>query len=202
VGGNAEKTVPIIAPYGDDPIGAGLAASLAHPGGNVTGFVAYTGPEFEAKRLQLLKEAVPNATRIAFLGMKQVWDSPAGQAVQDAARMLGIKLIHVEHAPDNYAGAFAQLSRDRPDALFVAYHPVNYANRELIAQFAGRRPHVLFCQHDRSVPSRRLSNGYLECTLTESYSDRAADEVRVLDQPQDGQNPRARDSREGPRPRR
>jgi putative tryptophan/tyrosine transport system substrate-binding protein len=133
------RTVPIIAPYGDDPIGAGLAASLAHPGGNVTGFVAYTGPEFEAKRLQLLKEAVPNATRIAFLGMKQVWDSPAGQAVQDAARILGIKLIHVEHAPDNYAGAFAQLSRDRPDALFVAYHPVNYANRELIAQFAAEQ---------------------------------------------------------------
>jgi putative tryptophan/tyrosine transport system substrate-binding protein len=133
------KTVRIIAPYGDDPIGAGLAASLAHPGGNVTGFVAYTGPEFETKRLQLLKEAVPNASRIAFLGMKQVWDSPAGRAVQDAARMIGLELIHVEHAPDSYVQAFARLTRDRPDALFVAYHPVNYANRELIAQFAAEQ---------------------------------------------------------------
>ena len=133
------KTVPIIAPYGDDPVGAGLVVSLARPGGNVTGFVAYTSPEFETKRLQLLKEAVPNATRIAFLGMKQVWDSPAGQAVQDAARMLGLTLIHVEHAPDSYAHAFAQMTRDRPDALFVAYHPVNYANRQLIAEFAAKQ---------------------------------------------------------------
>jgi putative ABC transport system substrate-binding protein len=132
------KTVPIVAPYGDDPVGAGLAASLAHPGGNVTGFVAYTGPDFEAKRLQLLKQAVPNATRIAFLGMKQVWESPVGLQLQDAARMLGLTLIHVEHAPDSYADAFARIARDRPDGLFVAYHPVNYANRKLIAEFAAK----------------------------------------------------------------
>jgi putative tryptophan/tyrosine transport system substrate-binding protein len=130
------KTVPIIEPYSDDPIRAGLAVSLAHPGGNVTGFVAYTGPEFETKRLELLKDAVPNAVRIAFLGMNQVWESAAGQAVQDAARTLGLQLIHVGHAPDSYTQAFARLTRDRPDALIVAYHPVNYANRELIAQFA------------------------------------------------------------------
>jgi putative ABC transport system substrate-binding protein len=133
------KTVPIISPYGDDPVGAGLVGSLAHPGGNVTGFVAYTGPEFETKRLQLLKEAIPNASRIAFLGMKQVWESPAAQQLQDAARMLGVTLIHVEHAPDSYAEAFAVLTRDRPDALFVAYHPVNYANRQLITEFAAKQ---------------------------------------------------------------
>src|SRR3984893_6949142 len=63
------NTVPIISPYADDPVGAGLVASLAHPGGNVTGFLAYTGPEFETKRLQLLKEAVPKAIRVAFLAM-------------------------------------------------------------------------------------------------------------------------------------
>ena len=72
------KTVPIISPYGDDPVGAGLVASLAHPGGNVTGFLAYTGPEFETKRLQLLKEAVPKAIRIAFLAMKEIWGRPRG----------------------------------------------------------------------------------------------------------------------------
>jgi putative ABC transport system substrate-binding protein len=66
------KTVPIVSPYGDDPVGAGLVASLAHPGGNVTGFLAYTGPEFETKRLQLLKEAVPKAIRIAFLAMNEI----------------------------------------------------------------------------------------------------------------------------------
>jgi putative tryptophan/tyrosine transport system substrate-binding protein len=130
------KTVPIISPYGDDPVGAGLVASLALPGGNVTGFLAYTGPEFETKRLQLLKEALPNATSIAYLAMKQVWESPTGKQAEDAARMLGLRLIHVEHAPDSYTGAFALIVRDRPDALLVAYHPVNYANRQLIVEFA------------------------------------------------------------------
>jgi putative tryptophan/tyrosine transport system substrate-binding protein len=129
------KSVPIVSPAGYDPVGAGLVANLAHPGGNVTGFVEYTGPEFEAKRLQLLKEAVPNAIRIAFLGMNDVWKGPAAQAVRDAAAMLGVMLIHVEHAPNNYAGAFALMTRDRPDALYVAYHPSNYANRRLIAHF-------------------------------------------------------------------
>jgi putative tryptophan/tyrosine transport system substrate-binding protein len=129
------KSVPIVSPYGDDPIRAGLAESLAHPGGNVTGFLAYTGPEFEAKRLQLLKEAVPKAIRVAFLGMKDVWEDPAAQAVRDAAAMLGVMLIHVEYTPNNYADAFALMTRDRPDALFVAYHPSNYANRQLIADF-------------------------------------------------------------------
>ena len=87
----------------------------------------------------MLKEAVPHATRIAFLGMKQVWESPVGQQVKDAARILGLTLIHVEHAPDNYADAFALMTRDRPDGLFVAYHPVNYANRQLIAEFAANK---------------------------------------------------------------
>src|SRR6202047_4592518 len=130
------KTVPIISPYGDDPVGAGLVASLAHPGGNVTGFLAYTGPEFESKRLQLLKEAVPKAVRVAFLGMKSVWEGPAGQAVRDAAPLQGVTLIHVEHTPNNYADAFALMTSDRPDALFVAYHASNYVNIQLVADFA------------------------------------------------------------------
>ena len=133
------KTVPIISPYGDDPVGAGLVASLAHPGGNVTGFLAYTGPEFETKRLELLKEAVPKAIRIAFLAMKDIWEGPVGQALRDAAPTLGVTVIHVEHAPYSYAEAFARMTREPPDALFVAYHPVNYANRQLIADFAAQQ---------------------------------------------------------------
>ena len=86
------KTVPIISPYGDDPVGAGLVGSLAHPGGNVTGFVAYTDFEFETKRLQLLKEALPGVARVAYLAMKQVWESPAGKQAQRAARMLSLTL--------------------------------------------------------------------------------------------------------------
>src|SRR5262249_1004648 len=80
------KTVPIVSPYGDDPVGAGLVASLARPGGDGTGVCALTGPRLGTKRLQLLKEAVPNAARVAFLGMKDIWEGPVGQQVRGVAR--------------------------------------------------------------------------------------------------------------------
>ena len=70
--------------------------------------------------------------------MKQVWESPAARQVQDVARALGLRLVHVEHAPDSYVDAFALMTRDRPDALFVAYHPVNYA-KQLISEFAAKQ---------------------------------------------------------------
>jgi putative ABC transport system substrate-binding protein len=139
------KTIPIVVPTMFDPIKDGLVASLAHPGGNVTGFLEYTGPEFDTKRLQLLKDAVPKAVRVAFLGMKDVWEGAAAQAVRDAAVMLGVTLTFAEHTPNNYADAFALITRDRPDALFVAYHPNIYAHRQLIADFAlGQRIPAIF----------------------------------------------------------
>jgi putative ABC transport system substrate-binding protein len=130
------KSVPIVMSNSDDPVGAGLVASLARPGGNITGLTGNTGPEFESKRLELLKEAVPDAIRVAFLGTKEVWEGREGQEVQAAARMLGVTLVHAKHAPDRYADAFALMTRDRPNALFVARHPANYVNRQLIADFA------------------------------------------------------------------
>ena len=72
------KSVPIVMPDSDDPVAAGLVASLARPGGNVTGFMGYTGPEFEAKRLELLKHALPGASRVAYLAMKDVWQGQRG----------------------------------------------------------------------------------------------------------------------------
>jgi putative ABC transport system substrate-binding protein len=115
---------------------AGIVASLARPGGNITGFTVHPGPEFEAKRLQLLKEALPEATRIALLGLKSTWEGPDGKHVRAAARVLGVTLVHAEHTPTDYAEAFALMTRDRPHALFVARHAANYANRQLILDFA------------------------------------------------------------------
>jgi putative ABC transport system substrate-binding protein len=129
------KSVPIVVSGSFDAVGAGLVASLARPDGNITGFIEYIDPVFETKRLQLLKEAVPKAIRVAFLGMRDVWNGPSAQAVRDAAAMLGVTVFHVEHTPNNYADAFALMTRDRPDALFVAYHPSNYVNRQRIADF-------------------------------------------------------------------
>jgi putative tryptophan/tyrosine transport system substrate-binding protein len=130
------KSLPVVFPNGTDPIGAGIIASLARPGGNITGLLALTGPEFETKRLQLLKEAAPKTNRVAFLGLKEIWEGPVGQEVQAAARTLGITLSHVGYVPGKITDAFAVMTEDRPDALFVTFHPQNYANRQLIADFA------------------------------------------------------------------
>ena len=124
------KTVPIVMPDSDDPVEAGLVASLARPGGNITGFMGNTGPEFEAKRLELLKEGFPEAIRVAYLAMKDVWQGPAGQHVQAAARMLRVTLMYAEHTPNNYADAFALMIQDRPDALLVSRHGANFVNRQ------------------------------------------------------------------------
>jgi len=134
------KTVPIVMPDSDDPVEAGLVASLARPGGNITGFMGNTGPEFEAKRLELLKEGFPEAIRVAYLAMKDIWQGPAGQHVQAAARTLGVTLMYAEHSPDNYADAFALMIQDRPDALLVSRHGANFVNRQLIADFAAKQP--------------------------------------------------------------
>ena len=145
------KTVPIVMPDSDDPVEAGLVASLARPGGNITGFMGNTGPEFEAKRLELLKEGFPGASRVAYLATKEVWQGPAGQHVQAAARMLRVTLMYAEHTPDNYADAFALMIQDRPDALLVSRHGANFVNRQ-------------------SSLTSLSSNEFLGCTLTEIVS--------------------------------
>jgi ABC-type uncharacterized transport system substrate-binding protein len=61
---------------------------------------------------------------------------PEGTSVRDAARLLGVRLIHAEHTPTHYADAFAMIIRDQTQALFVARHSSNYANRQVIADFA------------------------------------------------------------------
>jgi putative ABC transport system substrate-binding protein len=133
------KSVPIVMPDCTDPVEAGLVASLARPGGNITGFTGNTGPEFEAKRLELLEEGFPEATRVAYLATKDVWQSPAGEHVRAAAQMLGVTLIYAEHSPDSYADAFALMIQDRPDALLVSRFGPNYTNRQLIADFADKQ---------------------------------------------------------------
>src|SRR5947207_5560183 len=85
-------TTPIVA-FMIDPLKAGLVASLARPGGNLTGITLDPGIEIWGKRLELLKEAIPQTTRAAFLGMREGWEGSFGQAMRDIAGRLGISLI-------------------------------------------------------------------------------------------------------------
>ena len=132
----ATSSLPIVMASAYNPVETGIVASLARPGGNITGTTVHAGPEIEAKRLQLLKEALPEATRIAFLGLKSVWESLDGASVRAAAQTLGVTLLHAEHTPAHYADAFARIIKEKPHALFVARQGANFANRQLIADFA------------------------------------------------------------------
>jgi putative ABC transport system substrate-binding protein len=130
------RTVPIVMANSSDPVLQGLVASLARPGANITGFAGNPGPEFEARRLQLLREVAPNATRVAYLGLKVDWESPAAIGVRDAAKRLGMMLLHAEHTPSTYEGAFAFMAREGARGLFVARNPWNFSNRRAITNFA------------------------------------------------------------------
>ncbi len=133
-------TVPIVMASSSDPVGAGLARSLARPGGNVTGLTIQVGPEIEAKRLELLRAMLPGVSRVAYLASKgdKEWESPWGKSVRTAARALGMTLVLAEFTPHEYAEAFARISRARAEALFVSRTSVAYADRAVIVDFATR----------------------------------------------------------------
>ena len=93
----AAKTVTapiVLVPSFFDPVEAGLVESFARPGRNVTGLTITPSAEIEGKRLELLKEALPRLQLVALLGMAADWDDAFGQAIQRAARQLGIRVFH------------------------------------------------------------------------------------------------------------
>jgi putative tryptophan/tyrosine transport system substrate-binding protein len=133
----ATNTIPIFFIGAHDPVGAGLATSLARPGGNVTG-LATLFPELSTKRLELLKQLVPRMSHVAVL-----WNgaNPANvlalRQTEDAARQLGIALrLHDVRTPEEFEARFAMIAQQRPDALFVLGDSLTLRRRHDIARFA------------------------------------------------------------------
>jgi len=140
----ATDTVPIVALV-DDPREVGLVASLARPGGNMTGQTASAGPEIHGKRVQLLKEAIPKIVRIAVMDAKYVDGTvtPGVQlrlgAAKDAARALGVAIIQVGVDKDEqFDDAFAVITSARAEALIVVGTNVTHANNRRIIDFVAR----------------------------------------------------------------
>ncbi len=172
------RTVPIVMANSSDPVEQGLVDSLARPGGNITGFTGNTGPDFEAKRLQLLREAAPQAVRLAYLGLKIDWESPAAIGVRSAAERLGVTLLHAEHASSNYADAFAFLVREKVHGLFVARNPWNFSNRRSITEFAGNTGiAAVYPTREFAVVGGLMSNGP---SLTDLYRRAAGHVDKIL----------------------
>ena len=135
----ATTTIPIVMAEVGDPIRTGLVASLARPGGNITGSTIL-GPELGTKRLQLLKEALPKLRRVAFL-----WNptNPSNRLhfedIQLGAKALGVALQSVEiRSPDGFNPAFTAITRERPDALVMTADPLHRLHVGRIIEFAAR----------------------------------------------------------------
>ena len=128
----ATRTIPIVTIFADDPVATGQIATLARPGGNLTGVTYTTGPEFFGKRLQLLTELAPRITRAAFLGPKGVLEQFRG-----VVRPAGIIVVPVEvEVAEQFAEAFATILRERADALIASAGPVNNFHTQRIVAFA------------------------------------------------------------------
>jgi putative ABC transport system substrate-binding protein len=136
----ATATIPVVAITGD-PIASGLVTSLAHPGGNLTGVSIDAGIEIFAKRLQILKEAMPSAAKVAYLMSNSLsaWDGGMGLSFREAGQHLGIALIGNFQPEINDAQirrTFAEMAQQQLDAALVDEGGSFLAHRALIVELA------------------------------------------------------------------
>jgi putative ABC transport system substrate-binding protein len=132
-------TIPIVMFIGADPVARGLVASFSRPGGNVTGVTVVAGTVLAGKRLELIREAVPRATRIAVLATGQSLSSSAQlQEAQKAASALRVKLVVVQVQGTDYDRAFGTMVAERADALFVFMSPTLSRDRKQIIERAAK----------------------------------------------------------------
>jgi putative ABC transport system substrate-binding protein len=117
---NVTRTIPIVAPVIADPVETGLVASLARPGGNITG-LATLAPELSGKRLELLKMVVPRVSRIAvLLNPTGATIRPQMRETEVTARALGVQLQRLEvRGPDDFERVFQAATKDRAGALIT-----------------------------------------------------------------------------------
>jgi len=132
----ATTTIPIVMLAAGDPLGSGLVASLARPGGNVTG-MSLMIPDLGGKRLELLKEVLPRAARVTVLwNAANPYSALVFKETQAVSSKVGIELISLEvRDPDDFDGAFEAIRRTRPDALLVVEDPLTISNRMRVVEF-------------------------------------------------------------------
>jgi putative ABC transport system substrate-binding protein len=165
----ATQTIPIVMAAAGDAVETGLVASLARPGGNITGLTAI-GPELEGKRLELLKEIVPKLSRVAvLLNRANPVTTVHWKQVQAPAEALRLKLEPVEvKGAEGIEAAFVAIARQRPGALLVIADRVLLAQRGRIVDLAARQ----------SLPAMYPYREYVEAGGLISYATNYADLFR------------------------
>jgi putative ABC transport system substrate-binding protein len=168
----ATTTIPIVFGIAQDPVGLGLVASLGRPGGNLTG-ISFLNTELAAKRLELLRELVPAATRMAVLVNPTNAANVATtlRELETAARAIGVQIqILNASTSQEIDAAFATLARERPDALFVSPD----------AFFRSRRVHLALSAMRHAVPSTYALRDYAEAGGLMSYGASLTDAYRQV----------------------
>jgi putative ABC transport system substrate-binding protein len=163
----ATATIPIVIVSAGDPVGAGFIASLARPGGNITGLSSDASHEIFGKNLALLKEIVPKLSRVGVLG--QVPSQSGFAGLETAARQLNVALEVVEiRSPDDFEGAFATMVGKRVGAVIVFGGPLTYMRRQQIADLALKH----------RLPAITLLNEFTQAGLLMSYGPNLPDLYR------------------------
>jgi putative ABC transport system substrate-binding protein len=133
----ATRSIPVVMMNVSDPLGSGLVKSLARPEGNITGLAGTFSPEVAAKRLQLLKDAIPQIARVAVLINPNANEASEQPVLEVAAQSLRLTLYAIAVRRDSeFAGTFDAITRDRPDALFVTNNGLFFTHRRLIMGLA------------------------------------------------------------------
>jgi putative ABC transport system substrate-binding protein len=166
----ATTTIPIVFAVAEDPVRLGLVASLARPGGNLTG-INFLNDELVAKRLQILRELVPGAARVAVLVNPSGTGEATTKDLDAAARTIGlqVRILNASNSAE-IDTAFASLANDRPDALFVAADPT----------FNNRRKQVVLQAMRHRLPAAYASREYAEAGGLMSYGTDLLDTYRLL----------------------
>jgi putative ABC transport system substrate-binding protein len=132
-------TIPIVATFGD-PVAAGIIKNMARPERNITGVSLDAGIEMQGKHLEILRQAVPSASRIAYLSNRAEWEGAWGKATREAGQQSGVSIIGIpverSAGEPEYRQAFETMAQQRVEALMANGLPPNYENRELILELA------------------------------------------------------------------